>query len=106
MRNHPNRAPRSGHLPGHTRDTFLRAIEVFADSEPGAPLPLVPYEIQYRVRLISLAEAARLVSRCDDTLPGLAFERLRNCLRDPPADQSYGAGGRAMLAELRAAAVV
>jgi hypothetical protein len=101
MTNHPNRAPRHGHLPGHIRDTFEQAIDAYIDSEPGAPPPLVRYEIRYRERMISIAEACRLVWNCTDVLPGSKFHQLRDCLREPPGSQTYAAAARALLHELR-----
>jgi hypothetical protein len=38
MSNHPHRAARHAHLPGHIRDSFAQAIGAYIDSEPGAPL--------------------------------------------------------------------
>ena len=73
MSNHPHRAARHGHLLGHIRDSFAQAIDAYIDSEPGAPLPLVPYEIRYRERMISIAEACRRVWNCTDFLPGSNF---------------------------------
>jgi hypothetical protein len=101
MSNHPHRAARHGHLPGHIRDSFAQAIDAYIDSEPGAPLPLVPYEIRYRERMISIAEACRRVWNCTDFLPGSEFHRLRDCLREPPRSQTYAAAARALLHELQ-----
>jgi hypothetical protein len=103
MSNHPNRAPHHGHLPGHLRDTFRQAIEAFIACEPGAPLPLVPYEIRYRERLISIAEACRLVWHCTDILPGVVLADLQDCLSVAPASQTYAAAAHALLRELQAA---
>jgi hypothetical protein len=101
MTNHPNRTPRHGHLPGHIRDTFGQAIDAYTNSKPGAPLPLVQYEIRYRERMISIAEACRLVWNCTDVLPGSNFDQLRDCLREPPGSQTYAAAARALLRELQ-----
>jgi hypothetical protein len=101
MTNHPYRAPRRGHLPQHIRDMFRQAINAFVDSTPGAPLPLMPYEIRYRQRRISIAETCRVVWNCDDNLPGDDFGTLHLCLRDPPADRTYAAAARALLHELQ-----
>jgi hypothetical protein len=104
--NHPNRSPRHSHLPGHIRDTFIQAINAFVDSEPGTPLPLVPYEIHYRERLISIAEACRLLWHCNDILPGNTFDALRDCLKSPPETQTYAAAAQALLRELQIAGQV
>lgn len=106
MTNHPNRAPRSGHLPGHIRDTFLLAVDAFIASDTGEPLPFVPYEIRYRERLISVAEACRLVWNCTDILPGDIFRELQDCLRTPPVSQTYAAAAQAILNDLRASGTV
>jgi hypothetical protein len=101
MTNHPNRTPGHGHLPGHVRDTFSQAIDAFINSEPGASVSLVPYEIRYRERMISVAEACRLVWNCTDILPGGRFRELQDCLRDPPVSQTYAAAARALVRELQ-----
>lgn len=95
---HPNRN-RSGHLPGHIRDTFGQAIDAFLDGAPGDP-PLLRYEIHYRERLISIAEACKLVWGCTDILPDLARRQL-TALRIPPVSDTYAAAAHVMLAELR-----
>jgi hypothetical protein len=105
MSNHPNRAPHHGHLPGHFRDTFGQAIDAFIAGGPGGPLPLVPYEIRYRERLISIAEAC-LVWHCTDILPGFTFAGLQDCLSVAPASQTYAAAAHALLRELQAAGQV
>lgn len=38
---------RSGHYPGHIRDTFIRAIEAFADWNEGEPEPTVEHEVNF-----------------------------------------------------------
>jgi len=106
MANHPNRAPRSGHLPGHTRKTFEQALDAFLATETDQPLPLVSHEIQYRERLISVAEACKLVWYCTDVLPGLAFRELRDRLSVPPVIQTYAAAAQAILEDLKIAGMV
>ena len=98
MANHPNRA-RSGHLPGHIRDTFLEAIEAFVDDDAGK---LVRYEIHYRERLISIAEACRLVWNCTDILSGTVLRELQDCLRTSLFGNTYAAAAQAIFNDLRA----
>lgn len=106
MPNHPHRAPGRGHLPGHIRDTFCAAIDAFISSDEGEPLPLVSYDIHYRERQISIAEACRLVWNCTDILPSIEFRWLNDSLKEPPVTQTYAAAARALLRELQQAGLV
>jgi hypothetical protein len=98
-------AMRSGHAPGHVRDTFLQAIQAFADWDgEGAP-PTVCREIKYAPHQISIAEACGLVWNCTDILPGSAFDAIAD-LELPVALRTYAAAARAMLAKLKEDAAV
>jgi tryptophan 2,3-dioxygenase len=101
--NHPKRASRRhGHLPGHIRETFLAAIEAYEETASGQRPPRIPYEINYRERQISIAEACGLVWGCTDTMPGTEFRSLCDCLSEQPQRQTYAAAAHALLAELKA----
>ena len=100
---HPRRAKRlHGHLPGHIRDAFLQAVEVYEETDPGEKLPRIPFQVKYRDRTISIAEACRLVWFCTDTMPGMEFSNLCDILIESPQRQSYAAAARSLLAELKA----
>ena len=87
--------PRGGHFPGHIRDTFLEAIEEFAEWEPGTPEPSVTLEIRYEPHQIPLSKACGLLWNCADVLPGWAFDQLVGCGLDVRR-QTYAAAARAM----------
>ena len=90
----------SGHAPGHIRDTFLEAIQAYADwSGDGAP-PTVCREIKYIPHQISIAKACGLVWNCTDILPGAAFDMIAD-LELPAGSRTYAAAARAMLAKLK-----
>jgi hypothetical protein len=75
-----SRAMPHGHAPGHIRDTFLEAVEAYANWEPGSTAPTVTREINYVPHEIGLADACRLVWNCTDVLPGDAYNILtRGC---------------------------
>jgi hypothetical protein len=95
------RSRRHGHLPGHIRDTFLTAIEAYIDADPGTPVPRIPFQINYRDRHISIAEACRLVWTCTDIMPGSAFDELVDHLDEAPGRRTYAAAARALLRAVR-----
>jgi hypothetical protein len=104
MTNHPNRARRRyGHLPGHIRDAFLEAIDALADWNPSGPLPpaRVSFEVRYRTRQISVAEACGLVWGCTDVLPGDVFQSLTEDIGLDVKRQTYAAAAHAMLHYLK-----
>jgi hypothetical protein len=86
---------RSGHAPGHVRDTFVAAVEAFEGWEAGEAEPTVEYEIGYVPRPISLSRACGLVWNCTDIMPGLWFQTLLDCGLDINR-QTYAACARAM----------
>jgi hypothetical protein len=45
---------RGGHCPGHVRDTFLAALELYRDWNPGEPEPVVDFEVNYEPRPIPI----------------------------------------------------
>jgi hypothetical protein len=51
---------------------------------------------------ISIAEACGLVWNCTDTMPGIEFRSLCDCLTEQPQRQTYAAVAHALLAELKA----
>jgi hypothetical protein len=67
---------RNGHAPGHVRDTFLAAIEVFYGWNRGESEPTVEYEINYVPHQIPISRACGLVWNCTDILPGIDRDRL------------------------------
>ena len=90
------------HAPGHIRDTFLEAIDVYAAWNGQDALPTVVREIKYQPHEISLAKACGLLWNCTDTLPDDAFNTLNQVLEVPVQRQSYAAAARGMLADLKA----
>jgi hypothetical protein len=86
-----------GHSPGHVRETFLRAIDAFANwvgrGRGIGPEPKVQHEVDYEPIEISLSEACGLVWNCTDTLPSDEVEVLQDC---GLASSSYASAARAM----------
>jgi len=68
---------RSGHAPGHVRDTFLAAIAAFASWRLGEPEPTVEFEVGYEPLQIPLSKACGLVWKCSDIVPGGEFDLLQ-----------------------------
>ena len=68
---------RSGHAPGHVRDTACNAFEAWLAWDDG-PEPMVDYEIGYKPRLIPISQAMGLVWNCTEIVPGSLFD----CLQD------------------------
>jgi hypothetical protein len=97
LTNHPNRK-RHGHLPGHIRDAFLAAVEAFEEWEPHSPPPRVPYQVRYRDRTISIAEACGLVWQCTDILPGDVVRQLDDCGLELNGKTTYAAAARELKA--------
>jgi hypothetical protein len=91
---------RHGHLPGQIRDTFLLAARTFTEGPPGK-LPRVPFQVRYRGRTISIAQACGLVWNCTDIMPGAEFSALCDFLAEPPSRQTYAAAARALRRELK-----
>ena len=77
------------------------AAEAFTETAPGKHPPRVPFQVRYRDRTISVAEACGLVWNCTDIMPGSEFAALRDCLAEPPSRQTYAAVAHALLRELR-----
>jgi hypothetical protein len=95
---------RSGHAPGHIRETFLEATNAYSDwsFSDGGPLPTVTREIRCEPHQISIAEACRLVWNCTDILPGVAFNTVADeQLGLPIRRRTYAAAARAMLNALK-----
>ena len=99
---------RSGHAPGHIRDTFLEAIEAYDGwyRSGGGQLPTVTREIRYEPHQISLTEACGLVWNCTDLLSGHAFDTMTDICEEqdvPLRRRTYAAAAEAMLTMLKAA---
>ena len=96
--------PRSGHLPGHFRETFREAIEAFCAWDDESPAPTVPFEVHYQPREISLAKACGLVWNCTDILPDTAFRDIVGACQYAgvpiPTIRTYAAAARALLSVL------
>jgi hypothetical protein len=92
---------RHGHVQGHIRDTFLAAIDAYIEAEPGSPAPRIPFQVKYRDRRISIAEACRLVWTCTDIMPIQEFEYLVGHLDTTPGSRTYAAAARTLLREIR-----
>lgn len=94
---------RSGHAPGHVRDTFLNAISAFMewDQHSGEPEPAVEFEVNYVQRQILISQACSLVWNCTDIMPGLYCHWLRRKLDIKCS--TYAACARAMRATIKGA---
>ncbi len=90
---------RSGHAPGHVRETFLVAIDAFMNWNSGEPEPRVGFEVNYVERQIPISKACTLVWNCTDIIPGLAYNELRDAL--DIKRKTYAACARAMLAAIK-----
>ena len=100
---HPRHAKRRyGHLPGHVRDSFLQAIESYEATGPAEKPPRIPFEVKYRDRTISVAQACGLVWRCTDAMPGMVFDGLCGILDEPPKRRTYAAAAKALLVQMKA----
>jgi hypothetical protein len=71
---HHNR--RGGHCPGHVRETFLAALDAYAEWASGEPEPTVDFEVKYVPRAIPISKAAGLVWSCSDILPSDAVSTI------------------------------
>ena len=89
---------RGGHAPGHVRDTFLAAVEAFLDWRPGAPEPMVDFEIDYEPVEIPISRACTLVYHCTDCIPGSYYDNLAEY---GAQRQSYSACAQAMLRDIK-----
>jgi hypothetical protein len=92
--------PYSGHAPGHVRETFGEAVELFHDWDGNDPEPTLPFEVHYEPRQITLSDACLLVWNCTDIMPGGMVELLRDCDLDFDK-RTYAAGARAMHAWIK-----
>jgi hypothetical protein len=67
------------HYQGHLRDTFLRAFEVFVETN-GDPEAQVTHEVRYEETAITLRKAAGMMRTCTDQIPGTEYEQLKDAL--------------------------
>lgn len=86
------------HMPGHIRDTFLRAVEAMERWQPGKKPPTVEHEVNYEPRQISLVEACHLVWNCTDVLPGSEYHFIKTECDVPNMGGSYAAAARQLKA--------
>ena len=93
---------RSGHAPGHVRETFLNAIEAFVAWGAGEPEPTVDFEIGYVPRSIPISKACTLVWNCTDIIPGYAFDLLDDELLGMKR-RTYAACARSMHEAIKSA---
>jgi hypothetical protein len=94
----------SGHAPGHVRDTFLAALDAYADWKAGEPEPTVEHEVDYALRKLSLCEACGLLWNCNDVLPHQAVSTCEEA-HLPLGRRTYAAAARAMHASIKKADV-
>ena len=88
---------RGGHCPGRVRDTFLSALEAFADWSEGEPEPTISHEVSYEPVEISISDAAKMVWNCTDVLPGHAWDLVEASGLDQTARRrTYASVARAM----------
>ena len=90
---------RSGHAPGHVRETFGNAIDAYMAWNVGEPEPTVEHEVNYVPREIPISKACTLVWNCTDIMPGVEYRRLCEVL--DVKRQTYAACARAMLAAIK-----
>lgn len=90
---------RSGHAPGHVRETFLNAVDAFMSWNSGEPEPTVEYEVGYLPCQIPISKACGLLWNCSDVIPRLTFNELSDVL--DIRRQTYAACARAMLAAIK-----
>lgn len=99
---HQNRArKRYGHQPGHIRDAFHAAVEAFGEWGDGEPEPFVDFEVNYRARRISLAQACGLIWGCTDNLGQQGISELDMNGIELAGKCTYAAAARAMLDHLK-----
>ncbi len=67
---------RGGHCPGHIRDTFLAALDAYAEWENGEPEPTIEHEVGRMPRTVTLSQACGLVWNCSDILPSHAVSTV------------------------------
>ena len=92
---------RSGHAPGHVRDTFLNAVDAFMAWSSDEPEPCVAHEINNEPVDIPISKAFGMVWNCRDIMPGVDIRQLLDCGLDIKR-QTYAACARAMLAAIKA----
>jgi hypothetical protein len=92
---------RSGHAPGHVRETFLAAADAFIQWEPGEPEPVVDFERNYVAQPIPISQACGMLWNCTDIMPGSEYGRLQQ-EELPVRRQTYAACARAMRAAISA----
>lgn len=73
--------PRGGHFPGHLRNAFLQAIEIWYSSDDANPT--VVFEDDYRERQITMAEACGIMWNCRDILPDSYGRDIEDGTRKP-----------------------
>ena len=84
------------------RETFLAAVEALHELNDGEPLGRVEYEISYRSRRISVAQACGLVWGCTDILPGQVDADINEILEPRSLGTgTYAAAARALLDYLK-----
>jgi hypothetical protein len=87
------RGKRDGHAPGHVRDAFYEAVEVFDHWNGIGPEPMVDFEVNFRPRKITISEACRKLWNCTDIMPSDLVDSL---LEVGIKSRTYAAGARAM----------
>ena len=68
---------KTGHTPGHYRETADAAIETWIRWEGKMPEPTVEFEIGYVSHRIPISRACRLVWNCTDFVPGWLFDQVQ-----------------------------
>jgi hypothetical protein len=88
----------TGTRPGTSATPYNETMDAFLEWEDG-PEPMVTYEVHYVPRLITLSEACKLLSQCNDILGHAYSSRMRDVL--DIGHQTYGAVARAMLVAIK-----
>ena len=98
---------RTGHAPGHIRDTACDAFEAWLEWDGCPPEPTVEYQINRVPRQIPISRACGLVWNCTDIVPGDLFDRLQDASIDDIGEpamklRTYAACARYILGNIKA----
>lgn len=94
---------RGGHCPGHIREMFLEALEVYRNWDGGDPEPTVELQVNYEPRQIPISKAAGLVWSCSDILPSDAWQTIEDTdLGELAKRRTFAAAARAMMQRIDA----
>jgi hypothetical protein len=90
----------SGHYPGHWRDAFLEALELYGNWETGEPEPTVEMELNYQPVRIPISRVFGKLWHCSDILPSLAVSELEGYGLELKS-RTYAAAARTLLSIIK-----